>query len=41
MHPEAFRHEFGLEMRLDFEEAVKSQGVMGLYWDAVVSVGRQ
>ncbi len=40
-HPAAFRDEFGLEMRLDFEEAVQSRGVIGLYWDAAVSVGRQ
>jgi uncharacterized protein (TIGR03435 family) len=41
MHPASFRHEFGLEMRLDFEEARKSHGVMPLYWDALLSVFRQ
>jgi uncharacterized protein (TIGR03435 family) len=41
MHPASFRHEFGLEMRLDFEEARESHGVMGLYWDALSSAFRQ
>jgi len=41
MHPTAFRHEFGGEMMLDFEDASVGTPFAPLCFDALLSVGRQ
>jgi uncharacterized protein (TIGR03435 family) len=41
MHPKAFREEFGPEMAMDFEDGVRDGKAGALYWDGVVSLGRQ
>jgi uncharacterized protein (TIGR03435 family) len=41
MHPAPFRHEFGREMLLDFEDAVGHLGVIRVSLDALLSVARQ
>jgi hypothetical protein len=41
LHPEEFREEFGPEMAMDFEDAVRDGKAGALYWDGVVSLGRQ
>ena len=41
MHPAAFREEFGFEMAMDFEDASRDRKAGPLYWDGVVSLGRQ
>ena len=41
MHPAGFRLEFGGEMTLDYNDALHSYGLPGLYRDAVASVVRQ
>jgi hypothetical protein len=41
LHPADFRHQFGCEMALDFEDTVASNGFVALYFDALLSLGRQ
>ena len=41
LHPADFRNEFGREMRLDFEDALERTGFAALYFDALLSLGRQ
>jgi uncharacterized protein (TIGR03435 family) len=41
MHPAAFRGEFGREMALDFEDALKDRGFTSLICDALLSLARQ
>ncbi|HEY1743206.1 MAG TPA: TIGR03435 family protein [Granulicella sp.] len=41
LHPADFRNEFGREMTLDFEDALESTGFAALYFDALLSLGRQ
>jgi uncharacterized protein (TIGR03435 family) len=41
LHPADFRNEFGREMRLDFEDALESNGFAALCLDALLSLGRQ
>jgi uncharacterized protein (TIGR03435 family) len=41
MHPAEFRDEFGREMALDFEDAMRERGFAPLLGDACVSVARQ
>jgi uncharacterized protein (TIGR03435 family) len=41
MHPAEFRDEFGREMALDFEDALRERGFAPLLGDACVSVARQ
>jgi uncharacterized protein (TIGR03435 family) len=41
LHPADFRNEFGCEMALDFEEVLESNGFVALYFDALLSLGRQ
>ena len=41
MHPATFRYEFGNDMLLDFSEALQSHGLLRLYGDSLLSLGRQ
>jgi uncharacterized protein (TIGR03435 family) len=41
MHPADFRHNFGCEMMLDFEDALYSYGLGRLWRDVLWSLGRQ
>ena len=41
LHPVAFRQEFGREMLLDFDEALRDSGFVPLCLDGLVSVARQ
>jgi uncharacterized protein (TIGR03435 family) len=41
LHPAAFRDEFGREMALDFEDALRDRGFAALFGDAILSLGRQ
>lgn len=41
LHPRAFRHEFGREMLLDFEEAASTHTFTALCLDALLSFSRQ
>ena len=41
LHPAQFRHDFGREMLLDFEDASAHTRFVTLYLDALISLGRQ
>jgi uncharacterized protein (TIGR03435 family) len=41
LHPAAFRDEFGREMALDFEDAMRDRGFTPLLGDAMLSLARQ